>query len=514
MPLVIDIGSKYIHLTQGKNKGKLRCKSVRVPEGSIANGEILNVEALAQVIKKTIKEQCYQKGKVTFLVHTSEMAVKEAELPKVKPREMQILLEQGMLGLLSAEERYLMDYKIVETASEQSHKTMIVAMPQALIAGYMQLAKAIGIKKCKIDIHQNSITKLMKNQKLEEGKIIVLANIGNSMLHLHLFDGKSRLFSRSVPINTEQYKDTLILMGQLRDEEAFLKLDLAPDRLEENPILFNLLSPYLSSILSEIQTMLQFQLSRASQNPVSTIYLYGGMANMAGMAEYLENGLSTEVKSIQDLMGDLEVNDLNNYFAGLGEIYLDQGKEINFYEAYKQLEKSNKNLSSTTHIGIFTLAGQVIIGGSIVGYYLLSGRHNYQVSESLLRPYSQPDMIQKLKSLYDISEQIERFKSSSIRLKEIGTQVESLPKLDKTFWNSIMKQMPAHMVVRQVTYQAGNINLECETILEQEILDFVYHLRKLSHVQEVLYTGYQIQDNSYYFTVNLVLKGEHSNANI
>ncbi len=507
MALVIDIGSKYIHFIERKNKGKLRCQSVLVPEGSIVSGEIIDLEEITQLIKRTIKRQRYQKKQVTFLIHTSGMVIKEAELPKVKPKEMQLLMEQEMLGLLPADESYLLDYKIVESTNQQLGKTMIIAMPKTLVASYMQLSKAIGIKKCKIDIHQNSIIKLISKQKIEEDKPIVLADIGNSMLHLHLFNGRSHVFSRSVSINTEQYKETLILMGQLRDETAFLNLDLSPNSLEQNPVLFNLLNPYLTSILSEIQNMLQFQLSRASQNPVSEVYLYGGMANMKGMSDYLESGLLTEVRDVQHLIKDFKVNELNSYLAGLGEIYPDQVKGINFYAAYKQLEKRNKKLSSTTLTSGFILAGQVIVGASVLAYYLLAGRQHYQVAEALMEPYRQPDIIVKLQSLYETSQQIEQLKTSSEHLNEVGKQVQELPKLDKVFWNEITKQIPEYMTIRKITYQGGNINLECRTLLEQEILDFVYHLRKLSSIQEVHYTGYSIEENNYYFTINLVLKG-------
>ena len=507
MTLVIDIGSKYIHFIQRKNKKKLKCTSVTVPKGSIANGQIIYIEELAQIIKNTIKVQKYKKKKLTFLIHTSEVVIKTTELPKVKPKEMPVLLEQEMIGLIPDEGQYLIDYRVIESGSETTDKVMIMAMPQELAASYMQLAKRVGAKECKIDVHQNSVSKLIENQPIEEGQITVLAEIGNSMLHLHLFDGKSHIFSRSVLINTEQYRDTLILMGQLGDEEAFLKLDLSLESLEENQVLFNLINPYLTSILNEIQNMLQFQLGRASKRPVSAIYLYGGMANMKGLAKYIESGLLTPVRNIQELLVDVEVEQLNNYVSGLGEIYPDQGKTINFYKAYKQIQKRNKKLSTTTLVGSFVLAGQMIMGGSLIAYTLLAAKHNHQMAEQVILPYSQPTMAEKLRLLHTMNEEAESLKLSIAHLEEVASQVKSIQKLDKVFWEELSLQMPEGVVINQIEYQSGNMRIECEAPLEQEILDFVYHLRKLEQVQEVSYTGYQQTTSVYQFSINLVLKG-------
>ena len=507
MTLVIDIGSKYIHFIQEKSKKQIKCTSVLIPKGSISNGEIISVEELTRVIKREIKKQAYRKKKLTFLIHTSEMVIKEAELPKVKPKEMHFLIEQEVMGLVPVGEQYLVDYKVIENTSESTDKVMIAAMPKILIAGYIQLAKAIRAKDCKIDIYQNSISKLVEKQYIQENQNVILADIGNSMLHVHLFNGKKRIFSRSALINTEQYKDTLVLMGQLRDEEEFLKLNFSLNSLQENQILFNLISPYLASISSEIQSMLQFQLGRASKKPVNAIYIYGGMSNMEGLTEYLENELSTPVKDIQEFMIDVKVKQLNNYVAGLGEIYPDQGKAINFYKVYKQIEKTNKKLSKITLVGGFVLAGQVIIGGSLASYTLLSAKHNDQLAEQIILPYTQPTMVEKLRLLHNMSEEAESLKQSLAQLQEGADQVKGMPKLDQVFWNQLTRQMPESVVITNLSYQSGYMNLVCEANLEQDLLDFVHQLRQLEQVEEVSYTGYAFETPIYQFSIQILWKG-------
>lgn len=507
MTLVIDIGSKYIHFIQEKNKMNIKCSSILVPQGSISNGEIVSIDGLTQAVKQELKKKGYRKKHVTFLIHSSEIVVKEAELPKVKPKEMLFLLEQELMGLISGEDHYLVDYKVIEAISESTHKVMIIAMPKTLVASYRKLAQAIGARKWNIDLYQNSISKLIENQKIKEEQPMILADIGNSMLHLHLFDGYERVFSRSIFINTEQYKDTLILMGQLKDDEAFLNLDLSVNSLQENQILFNLMSPYLASISSEIQNMLQFQLGRNSKNPVYKVYIYGGMSHMKGLAQYLESELLIPVKDIHDLGIGFETKALNQYVAGLGEIYPDVEKGIDFYKVYKQVEKNDKKLSKTTLVGGFVLAGQVIIGGSLGAYILLSASQNNQLAEQIIFPYTQPTMAEKLKVLDTMSKEAEHLKQQIAQLEQSASEIESMPKLDQNFWKQLAQKMPTSLVFNNLSYQSGSISISCEVYSEQEILDFVHALRQLESVQEVSYTGYTLEAPIYQFNVQIVLKG-------
>ena len=83
----------------------------------------------------------------------------------------------------------------------------------------------------------------------------------------------------------------------------------------------------------------------------------------------------------------------------------------------------------------------------------------------------------------------------------------AFPKLDHLFWREISKQIPTDMSVNKISYQFNYLRMECETPSEQEILDFIYALRKAECVEEVAYTGYAISDGRYYFTIDLTLKG-------
>lgn len=510
MALVIDIGSKYIHFIQAKGKKKIKCSMVSVPQESVSNGEIMSIEAIKQVLKKEIRKSRYGKKKVTFLVHTSEMVVKEAELPIVKPKEMPFLLEQEVMGFIPNMQSYLVDYKVLEMTSENTQKIMIAAIPRTLIEGYIKLAKAIGTKKCKIDLYQNSISKLIENQFLQEDEPMILADIGNSMLHLHLFEGQKRIFSRSIFINTEQYKDTLILMDQLKDEEAFMDLDLSVQSLQENQILFNLMNPYLASISGEMQNMLQFQLGRNSKKPVQKVYIYGGMSQMKGLASYLQSDLLIPVKDITELGICVQVDEMDRYVASLGEIYPDEEKEMNFFDAYKQLEKGNKKLSKMTLIGGSLLASQVIIGGGLGGYIISVANQNNQLANEVILPYSQPTMAEKLKLLNRMSEEEESLKQQLNQLKQGVDEVRSLPKIDQVFWNQLRAQMTQSLVFSNISYESGQMSITCEAYLEQDILDFVNQLRKLEEVEEVSYTGYTFEEPMYQFNIQIVWKGEAS----
>ena len=57
MPLIIDVGSKYIHFIQENNKEGLKYHSVLVPEGAITDGEIIHIDVITELIKEAIKKE-------------------------------------------------------------------------------------------------------------------------------------------------------------------------------------------------------------------------------------------------------------------------------------------------------------------------------------------------------------------------------------------------------------------------------------------------------------------------
>ncbi|MBU3810636.1 MAG: hypothetical protein H9893_03130, partial [Candidatus Niameybacter stercoravium] len=174
---------------------------------------------------------------------------------------------------------------------------------------------------------------------------------------------------------------------------------------------------------------------------------------------------------------------------------------------YKQLEKNNKKLSKTTIIGGVVLASQLIVGGSLAGYMLLSAHQNDQAAEQIILPYSQATMAEKLRLLDSMSEEEEILKQQLGQLKQSTEEIRSLPKLDQVFWNQLRAQMTESLVFSNISYESGNMNITCEAYLEQDVLDFVHQLRQLDEVQEVSYTGYTFEDPMYQFNVQIVWKG-------
>ena len=196
------------------------------------------------------------------------------------------------------------------------------------------------------------------------------------------------------------------------------------------------------SILVEMQNMLQFQLGRVSHSPVNAIYIHGGMANMKGMATYLEAGLTAEIRCVEQLNKMFEKKAFNNYLTGLGAIYKSSGKEMNLYEAYKRIEKQSNKVSSIVRVGGLSLAGQGMILIGIMGSYFMMGFQNNQKAEELIATYRQETVRLKLEQLHETNKQVEAIKEKSNYLRNIGEKIVAFPKLDHLFWREISKQIP------------------------------------------------------------------------
>lgn len=327
MLLTLDIGSKYIHLIEGKNTKQgikiNRSTKLLMPEGVIVDGQIIDTSYVTLLLRKTLKEQGYKGKKVIITMNTNSLIIREVVIPKVKKKQIRSVLQQEMSELIHLEDGYILDYYNVEATEENRLKVNVVAMPRSIVEGYIKVLKDIKCIPWKLDIHPNSAEKFISLCSKSNKKNIVFADIGNSYMDIHLFNDKKRKFSRNVAINTEQYETALVSIGRLETKDKdFHEIDLTPGSFEEDAILANTLSSYLMNITDEIQNMIQFQFNLDSMAPVEAIYLSGGMAKIKGMKEYIQDNLYIDTYTVDEVF-DMEleaIKDVTSYANAIGAL--------------------------------------------------------------------------------------------------------------------------------------------------------------------------------------------------
>ena len=85
--LVIRVGSRTTHIVHMENVADepsiYGCMRVTTPEGSVSDGQIIDVTDLARMIMKTMKDKHINCKDAIFVIPSSKIASREATLPAV-----------------------------------------------------------------------------------------------------------------------------------------------------------------------------------------------------------------------------------------------------------------------------------------------------------------------------------------------------------------------------------------------------------------------------------------------
>lgn len=512
MRLAIDIGSKYIRLIEGEinKKGiEVRQKSkIKVPTGYIVDGEVLDKDSIVQLLKQEIKDRDYKSKRVHMTFSTTHLVTRELVTPKIKRKQIREVLTQELSGVIGSWEEYIIDYKILEDQEASGMKLKVVLVPRRVVEIYKEMIEAIGCYAEKLTVHPNVLDQIVKAYEAKQNNSVIVADIGNSYMNFHLFDDNQRTFSRNLIINTEQYAETLLSLGQIEDTgESFQELDFSPRALEENIILFNTLSTYLNNIVDQLQNMMQFQLNINSHHPVRRIYLVGGMSYMKGIKEYIESYLDVNVYTGQELDKKSGIDGLAEYLNAVGLLLDSKKKQINFFKMYRQEVRDKKRPSKQNIIGSLVLSGQVIVLITIIILQIAATQAVRTEQEAIKSYLSIPETKGQLEELYNKKLEGDRVAQKSLEVERVGEVIRQVPRLDHNLLNSIAAQMSGNLKISQFSYLEGVISLTCEVEQEADVVSFVHYLRNVNGIQKVSYTGYQLSSDKYIFNLILSLNG-------
>lgn len=330
MLLAIDIGSRHIHILEGEYKNK-RFKIARrlttlTPEGCILDGEIQDREALVTKLRNTINKHKITTKQVVFSINPGSLVSRKFLIPNVKKTETLPILQHEMDSLMHFSKPHIVDYTDIEPTEEGDFGVETVALPRELIKEYIDLCKVLKWKPVALDIHQNAVYKFVLTCDKIDYRNIIVADIGNQFMNTYLFRDGVRVFTRRMPINTEQYEKNLISQGKIKHfNKDFQTLNLAPDYLEKDPLLENTITLYLSNLVDQLQRVMQFHMSMGTKgqfSQVSHIYLCGAMAHMKGIHEYIASYVDVPTTSITELVNPrvCKLDGLPQYVNALGAL--------------------------------------------------------------------------------------------------------------------------------------------------------------------------------------------------
>lgn len=306
----LDISTSGVKLVElvdlGKNELRLeRFASEALPRGAVVDGNIENIEQVAEAVRRVWKKSGTRARLVTLGMPPASVITKKIILPggmSDDDLEFQVETEASQYIPFALDEVSL-DFDVIGPApnSPEDVEVLLAATRKEKVEDRIAVAESAGLKPVVMDIESYSaraaVDRLVKQlPQAGQGQIVALFQIGTQVTHISvLLDGQP-IYEREQPFGGHQLTQDIVRAYGLSYDDAESKKKSGD--LPEGYGL-ELLEPFLDSAALEVTRAIQFFFTSTPYTRIDQIFLAGGCAVIPGLVDIVagRTKISTSVIS-------------------------------------------------------------------------------------------------------------------------------------------------------------------------------------------------------------------------
>lgn len=314
--LGMDISSSAVKLVELVLNGKAGYRVERytiepLPKDTVVDGNIANLEAVTDVIKKAWRRLSTSTRQVALALPAAAVITKKIIVPAgQREDELEVLVESEANQYIPfALEEVNLDFQVVGPApsSPEELEVLIAASRKEKVEDRVAAAEAAGLKPVVMDVESYAALaafELIQSQLPDEGvdQVIALVDVGANVTNLTVLKNGQQLYAREQAFGGASLTQDIARRYGMSFEEAEVakRTGACPDDFETE-----LLRPFVENMALEISRALQFFFTSTQFNQVHHVVLAGGCAMIPGADETVAT--RTQVNTI-----------VANPFAGMG----------------------------------------------------------------------------------------------------------------------------------------------------------------------------------------------------
>jgi type IV pilus assembly protein PilM len=299
----VDISSTSVKVLElAVKNGKYHVESyalVPLPDGSVVEKNILNVEAVADALERAINLADTRSDHAAFAVPTSMVISKVIEMDadmNDDEREVQIRMDAEQYIPFPLDEVSL-DFEVLpdRLVNPNRVKVLLVATRLENISLRSEVLELAGLTPKIADVESFAIENAYQvfADTLPVGvHTVAILDIGHTMTTLSVMQNGKVIYTREQVFGGKQLTQDIQNRYGLSYEEAgrAKKTQSLPDDYEAE-----VLEPYLDAVVQQAARSLQFFFSSSQFNEIDHILLAGGNANITGLAKLIQQKLGYRV---------------------------------------------------------------------------------------------------------------------------------------------------------------------------------------------------------------------------
>lgn len=291
----VDIGTTSIKVCQVKQgrKGLELQRFGYEPLASqvVVDGQVMDANVVTELLQKIFKESKIRQRDVAVSVSGQAAIIRKISVPLMTDAELNEQIQW------EAEQHIPFDIKDVQVdhqvlnrnPDEGTMDVLLVAAKRDQIEDYAQLVRAAKLKPIVCDIDAFSIQNLFEiTRGLDPNQTFAIANVGATLTSLNVISGGMSAFSREIANGgnavTEEIQRTMGI--PFEQAEAYKCGDGHEGIVPEQVV--QIIEGSCDSIAAEVQRSLDFFMATSGDSGISRLYLTGGCANLAPLAQAVE----------------------------------------------------------------------------------------------------------------------------------------------------------------------------------------------------------------------------------
>ena len=544
----IDIGNDFTRVAEvdykKKNPGVYSCFSIRTPEASVEDGQIMDAPLFAEELKKGLAENGIRTKKAVFSITSTKIANREVTVPKVKEKSLFPLVSAKATEYFPVDmSQYQLAYNTLEEIEEEGRKQLrmlMLAAPKDLLESYYTLAKETGLTIEALDYSGNSILPVLRSEVNDDVTLVIKVDENTSLLTV--LKKKTVVLQRNITYGADTaieevmaadalgatpYDDAVKLLrmqkliGIEKEEEpveekpkeepkslaASLGFDLEGEEEEKpKPLseaeernlrrkkLIENVTESLDMLVGSITRVIDYYNSRNTEEPITHYILTGMGADFMGFDELLAQETGGEVtvlssisaaklsKTVKKISIGEYVTCIGASIAPMDMIPVEHDrKKAAAAAAAKGGKGGNLSLSSVNQSAL----GFLLLGGGIV----VSGA---LVVLSIL-PYNEAkskfdSLNSQLNSMLPIVEVYNQYMDKQALYNEVDTIYQMTNNRNEgllAFINELEGKMPSKSVVTAFSSDGTTLNLAFKCASKQDAVNLINNMRTFDSLASI-----------------------------
>jgi type IV pilus assembly protein PilM len=292
----LDISSSSAKLLEIVDAGKGAYRVERyaiepLPRDAVVDGNINNLEAVAESVKRAHKRLATRTKHVAMAVPTGAVITKKIIVQSsLREDELEVQVEtEANQYIPFALEEVNLDFQVIgpSPSSPEEQEVLIAATRKEKVEDRVAVAESAGLKPLVMDVEsyaQQSALSMVVRQLPKEGKDrnVAVVDIGASVMNVSVLRNDQSVYTREQAFGGNQLTQDIVSRYGMSPEEAEAakRSGSLPDDFEAE-----VLRPFMENLAIEVQRALQFFFTSTQYSSVDHILLAGGSAVIPGLDE-------------------------------------------------------------------------------------------------------------------------------------------------------------------------------------------------------------------------------------